>query len=248
MCYLIYKNEVVFRKDVLSKIPKHVGIIMDGNRRWAKKRGLSSFQGHFAGSNQLTAIVKAAILHKIKVLTVYCFSTENWKRSKKEVSYLIKLFEKFLKEKKDFMQTNGVRLCTIGDLSVFPAKLQKTIQDAKDATEEGTTLDLVLALNYGARDEIIRATKKILNDYSSNKRDENLLNEKEFSSYLDTALWPDPDLIIRTGGEFRLSNFLLWQISYAEIVVLDVLWPEFTEKHLEEALEVFQKREIRGGK
>jgi undecaprenyl diphosphate synthase len=228
-------------------IPEHVAIIMDGNRRWAKMNGVSSAKGHWQGAETLTKIVRAASELGIKVLTVFAFSTENWARSSKEIQTLMRLFEFYLLKQKKTLQKEKVRLSVIGDLSKFPQKVKKAFLTTQDATKSGTNLDLVLALNYGSRNEIVRAVKKILIDFEEKKIKKETLSEELFSKYLDTAAWKDPDLLIRTSGEQRLSNFLLWQASYAEICIFDVLWPDFTEKHLYEAVLQFQKRERRLG-
>jgi undecaprenyl diphosphate synthase len=220
---------------------------MDGNRRWAKLKGLSSSKGHKQGADTLTEIVRAASELGIKVLTVFAFSTENWARSSTEIQTLMKLFELYLIKQQKLLQKEHVRLSVIGDFSQFPKKVQKAFFSAQQATQSGATMDLVLALNYGSRNEIIRAIRKMTTDIENKKVRKEQLSEELFSQYLDTAAWKDPDLLIRTSGEQRLSNFLLWQASYAEICIFDVLWPDFTKKHLYEAVLQFQQRERRLG-
>ena len=228
-------------------IPYHVAIIMDGNRRWAAKHNLDIFCGHKKGAEALTHIVKAASEIGIKVLTVYAFSTENWKRPKKEREELWNLFEIYLQNQCNNMVNDNVKLQIIGDLSKIPSNLIKTIANVKNATKNCKKIELVLAINYGARNEICRAVKAICEDFKNNKLTQEDLTEDLLSGYMDTSQWPDPDLLIRTSGEMRISNFLLWQISYTEIFVTHVLWPEFNSRHLLESIINFQKRQRRLG-
>lgn len=231
-----------------AKVPHHLAIIMDGNRRWAKKKNLPPIMGHWQGAETLTQIVRSAFELGIKVLTVYSFSTENWGRSKQEINDLMHLLEVYLKDKKEMMIQEGVKLSTIGDLSKMPLSLQEVVKEVKHATEKCEKIELVLALNYGSRNEICRAVQKICCDIKENKLSINDLNESIFSNYLDTKNYRDPDLLIRTSGEQRLSNFLLWQISYTEVYVTKVLWPEFDKRALLAAVYEFQKRQRRLGK
>lgn len=230
------------------KVPKHVAIIMDGNRRWAKKRGATSSKGHFKGSERVEEIVQSALDCRVKMLTLFAFSTENWKRSKLEVRASMHLLEWFLKEKLKTLQKQGVKFETIGDLSKFSPKIRSIIQKTKDETKDCGDLTLILALNYGARGEIVRAMKSILEDVNSGSLSKEELTEKVICSYLDTSEYDDPDLLIRTGGESRLSNFLLWQLSYSEIYFSEVLWPEFTKENFVEALNWYQQRDRRFGR
>jgi len=220
------------------KGPKHIAIIMDGNRRWAKEKGVPSMLGHWEGAETLTDVTKGAAELGVKTLTVYAFSTENWARPAEEVDDLMKLFELYLVGKKESMIHDGVRLDAIGDLSFLPKNVLAALDETRKATAHCEKINLVLALNYGGRDEIRRAVVKILQD----NVDPASLTEDLFSSYLDTSRFGDPDFLIRTSGEMRVSNFLLWQISYAEIFSSDVLWPDFSSKHLLEALIVYQNR------
>ena len=241
-----FSDEMLQRLDP-EKIPRHIAIIMDGNRRWARSNSIASIMGHSKGADNLTPIVQAAAEMGIKYVTVFAFSTENWQRSKGEINHLIKLFEKYLIQKREFLKKNDVKVEMIGDLSVFPKSLQKAFIQTQKATCNGKKITLVLALNYGAKDEMIRAIKKILEDFDKKKISNSEINEKKINSYLDTANLPDPDLIIRTSGEKRLSNFLLWQSSYSEIYFVDVLWPEFSVQDLFLAVRDFQKRKRRRG-
>ncbi len=224
-------------------IPKHIAIIMDGNRRWAKQQGLPAIMGHWEGADVLTEVVRGASDLGVKTLTVYALSTENWSRPSNELEALMNVFEISLLRKKDQMVKDGVRLETIGDLARLPERVQKAFYETKKATEHSNKINLVLALNYGSRDEIKRAFAKILKE---NIRPEQV-TEDLIAKHLDTSPWGDPDLLIRTSGELRISNFLLWQISYAEIFVSDVLWPNFTARHLQEAILSFQRRKRRLG-
>ena len=228
-------------------MPNHIAIIMDGNRRWAKQQGLAAIEGHIAGSNNLITIIEAAIELKIQTLTVFAFSTENWQRSKEEIDYLMQLFESFLKEKKSFLQKHKVRLQVIGNITKLPQSIKKALQAAQKVVPQEACLTLVLAIGYGAKDEIVRAVGKILQDYDKKKITKKDICEKLFASYLDTKNFSDPDLVIRTSGEKRLSNFMLWQNSYAEIYFTDILWPDFSAKHLFIAVQDFQKRKRRRG-
>ncbi len=226
-----------------KRIPHHVAIMMDGNRRWATQRGLPPTMGHWEGAETLTDIVRAASELGIKTITVYAFSTENWGRPPDEVLDVMKIFELYLSRKKEFMVKEGVRLDAIGDLSKMPPEVQLAFQETKQATLGCDKINLVLALNYGGRDEIRRAVIKIIEEKIS--PDE--ITEACIGAHLDTFRFGDPELLIRTSGEMRLSNFLLWQVSYAEIVSTPVHWPSFSAKDLYEALLVFQKRRRRLG-
>lgn len=231
----------------MERIPKHIAIIMDGNRRWAKGQGLPAMVGHWHGAEALSKLVENASSLGVKVLTVYAFSTENWNRSQEEVDSLLKLFRMYLVGNKDRMIREGVRLGTIGDTRRFPAQVKETIDDVKKATSGGDKIDLVLAINYGARDDIRRAFISMVEDCERGRIHKEDITEALISRYLDTAPWGDPDLLIRTSGESRLSNFLLWQISYAEVYITDVLWPDFDDQELIRAVAAFQKRVRRVG-
>ncbi|QVL57922.1 MAG: di-trans,poly-cis-decaprenylcistransferase [Simkaniaceae bacterium] len=228
-------------------VPNHIVIIMDGNRRWARRQGLPPEMGHWQGAEQLDIIVRAAAELGVKTLTVYSFSTENWNRSKHEVDMLMQLLEAYLKNKKEMLVKEGVRLNTIGDTDRLPEPVKKALTETMQATKNGDQIDLVLALNYGGRDEIRRAFMKMGQAEKEGKLDWNQVTEETISSYLDTATWKDPELFIRPSGEQRVSNFLIWQISYSEIYVTDVLWPDFSPKNLLEAVIDYQKRNRRYG-
>jgi undecaprenyl diphosphate synthase len=245
-------NEEIYTIDELKRIkekgiPSHVAIIMDGNRRWAKQKDIPCLVGHWKGADALTNIVKAASHIGIRTLTVFAFSTENWRRSEDEIETLMNLIKVYIEKQKDKMIEEGVRLDVIGDLSKLPWDVKEAIEDCKVATSQGKTIDLVLALNYGGRDDIRRAARAIAEDCIQGKLTTEQLSESIFSQYLDTAKWEDPSLLIRTSGEQRLSNFLLWQISYAEVYITNVLWPDFDEKELLKAVISYQQREKRLG-
>jgi len=245
MTVVISENETLSLN--LKQIPQHVAIIMDGNRRWAKSRGLADILGHWQGAEVLSEIVAKAVALGVKVLTVYAFSTENWKRNPHEIEALMSLFEVFLFSQKCQMEQEGIRLGTIGDLSIFPQPLKRVLDDVKQATSHGNKLDLVIAFNYGSRDDIRRAIISIVEDCLNKKIDKSEITETLISRYLDTAPWGDPNLLIRTSGETRLSNFLLWQISYTEVYITDILWPDFSEHDFIKAIAVYQKRRRRVG-
>ena len=231
----------------LKRIPKHVAIIMDGNRRWAKKHGVSTTIGHWKGAEALMDIVDAASNLGIDVLTVYAFSTENWNRTEEEVEGVMQLFKMYLSGQCERMVREGVRLDAIGDLKRLPSDVLKILEETRAATAHGTKIDLVLAINYGARDDIRRAVSSLVGDCLEGLLSKEDISEKVLAGYLDTAKWQDPELLIRTSGESRLSNFLLWQISYSEIYISEVLWPDFNESHLLQALLDYQRRERRSG-
>ena len=230
-----------------NRMPKHIAIIPDGNRRWAKKRLSSIQEGHREGADTLMEIVKAAQELEVEEITFYSFSTENWNRAQEEVTALMALFTTYLIEQRDEMVQSGIKLETIGDLSALPLFLNQAIHDTKEATKDCSGISLILALNYGSRDEICRAFRNMLDDYDKHLLKKENLNEEMISRYLDTHKWRDPELLIRTSGELRVSNFLLWQISYAEIHSAPVLWPDFTPQHLIEAILDYQGRERRWG-
>jgi undecaprenyl diphosphate synthase len=220
--------------------PEHIAIIMDGNGRWAKERGLNRTAGHEEGAKVVREITTHCCSIGIKYLTLYAFSTENWKRPKLEVEFLMKLLEKYFKSEVSVYLENNVKFKAIGDLSRFSKNLQKVIKDVEEQTSKCTGLTQVLALNYGSRDEIIRAMKKI--------QENNLeITEENISASLDTANIPDVDILIRTSGEVRVSNFLLWQIAYAEMFFVPQFWPEFNKYQLDDIINDFNNRERRFG-
>ena len=222
------------------KIPNHIAMIMDGNGRWAKERGLNRTAGHEEGAKTVRKITQYCSDIKVKYLTLYAFSTENWERPKLEVEFLMKLLERYLKKELDVYLKNNIRFKAIGDLSRFSKSLQKTIFETQDKTANCSGLTQVLALNYGSKNEIIRAVKK-LNKQNLEVTEENL------ESCLDTAGMGDVDVLIRTSGEVRLSNYLLWQNAYAEMFFTQTYWPDFNEAELDDILSDFAKRERRFG-
>ena len=228
------------------KVPEHIAIIMDGNGRWAKKRGLPRIAGHHEGMKVVRKITRMANKLGVKVLTVYAFSTENWKRPKAEVEYLMKLPEEFLGNFLPELIEENVRVQMMGDFTALPAHTQRAVQKAMDDTKDNDGLILNFALNYGSRAEMLNAVNHVLNDVNQGKV-KGKITEDIFSQYLMTSTLPDPDLLIRTSGEIRLSNFMLWQLAYTEMWFTDVYWPDFNEEHLLEAIEVFQKRSRRYG-
>jgi undecaprenyl diphosphate synthase len=230
-----------------SRIPKHIAIIPDGNRRWAKKRLSSAQEGHREGADTLMETVKAAKELGIEEITFFSFSTENWNRPQEEITALMALMASYLLDQREEMIQSGIKLGTIGELSTLPAFLRQVIHDTKIATQECNKIHLILALNYGARDELCRAFRAMLNDYDHNLLNKDDITEETIASYLDTHPWQDPELLIRTSGEMRISNFLLWQISYAEIHVAPVLWPDFTPEYLLQAILDYQGRDRRWG-
>ena len=231
----------------MKDTPRHVAIIMDGNRRWAKKRGLPSIAGHREGVKSIEEVLDAAKKAGVKILTLYTFSTENWKRSRKEIDFLMKLIGYYLDNEYKKLVDNNVRLMTIGRIDRFTPALRKKIEEVKKLTEANSGIILNLALNYGGREEILDASRKIAEDVKSGKIKTGDVSEELFSKYLYTGELPDPDLLIRTAGEFRVSNFLLWQICYSELYVTKKFWPEFGKKDFERAIHAYKRRERRFG-
>ncbi len=219
---------------------EHLAIIMDGNGRWAQERGYNRTKGHEVGAEVVRDITQyCAKEPDIKSLTLYAFSTENWKRPKMEVNYLMKLLERYITKERDTYMAHGIKFETIGDISIFSSKLQKTLKETRELTKHNNNLTQILALNYGSRDEIVRAVKKVV---SSGKE----VDEESISKALDTP-YSDIDLMIRTSGEQRLSNFLLWQLSYAELYFTPTLWPDFTTEELEQIIDDYKNRNRKFG-
>lgn len=233
----------------MNAVPKHIAIIMDGNRRWAKEHGLNTKLGHKEGAENLKRLTRHANKLGVEYLTVYAFSTENWKRSEEEIGALMLLFKNYLNDLVSAVDTEDIRVKIFGHIESLPKGLQDSIYKAIDKTKDNKGTTLCIAFNYGGRDEITKAVREIAEDVSSKKIDINDINEKLVSSYLYTKEEPDPDLLIRTSGEIRLSNFLPWQLVYSEFIFVDKYWPDFSEKDLEEAIDTYEKRNRKfGGK
>ena len=230
-----------------GKIPRHVAIIMDGNGRWAKQKSMVRVQGHRAGAESVREVVKAAGEFGVKYLTLYAFSVENWKRPKSEVQTLMGLLEKFLSNELPEMIKNNIRLQAIGRLSDLPDNVRDRLHQCIEATRENTGLILILALSYSGRVEIIEAVHSIIREIKLGHLDSAQVDEQVFNHHLYTRYYPDPDLLIRTSGEMRLSNFLLWQLSYTEIYITPTLWPDFRRQHLAEAIIDYGSRQRRFG-
>ena len=228
------------------KIPNHIAIILDGNGRWAKAKGMPRSYGHVKGCANLETICEDIKDLGVKYLTVYAFSTENWKRSKEEVDGLMKLFRNYLKKCIKISQKNNMRVKVIGDITAFDSDIQESIEKLEDFSKDFTDLHFQIALNYGSRDEITRAVNRMLEDQKAGKL-ETPVSEDTISDYLDTAGIPDPDLMIRTSGELRLSNYLLWQLAYSEFYFTDVPWPDFKKEELVKAIEKYNERDRRYG-
>ncbi len=231
-----------------GQIPTHIAVIMDGNGRWAKKRSLPRVAGHHEGVNSVREIVEVCGQVGVKYLTLYTFSTENWSRPKEEVSILMRLLVSSLRDERDRLHHNNVRVKTIGDFSSLPQDAQDEFLDAIDLTKNNTGLTLVLALSYSGRWDITSGMKRIAEQVKAGKLDPDKITDEVISKNLATKDIPDPDLLIRTSGELRLSNFLLWQLAYSEMYVTDVLWPDFRRNELYHAIESYQSRERRFGK
>lgn len=231
-----------------NKIPKHIAFIMDGNGRWAKKRLMPRNLGHKAGVEALRGVITDCSELKVDYITMYAFSTENWKRPEDEVNGLMKLLLYFFDKEIDELNDSNVRILTIGDLTKFSVEVNNTLENAKELTKNNSGLSVVLALNYGGRDEIVRAFKSATKDITKGTLDVEDVDEGVLAQYLDTTGIPDPDLVIRTSGEVRLSNFMLWQCAYSEFYITDILWPDFKTEELYKAINDFQKRKRRFGK
>ena len=231
-----------------GEIPKHIAIIMDGNGRWAKKRGLPRVAGHKRGVDTVKEIVETCAEIGVKFLTLYTFSTENWKRPKDEVSTLMRLLLNSLRDRVNELNDNDIRLTTIGNTKSLPTAVRKQLDFDIERTKNNKKMVLNLALSYSGRWELLEAIKNIANSMVQGKIKSEDIDEKIISSFLTTKDIPDPDLVIRTSGEFRVSNFLLWQIAYSEFVITETLWPDFSKFDLYDAIKIFQKRERRFGK
>jgi undecaprenyl diphosphate synthase len=230
-----------------ERMPRHVAIIMDGNGRWAEARGLERNAGHREGVEAVKAVVRAANELGIPRLTLYSFSSENWNRPRSEVQELMRLLDRYLESEVDEVMRNGIRIRAVGRLDRLPPAVRKRLDDVMERSRDNQEMTLVFALSYGGRQEIVDAVKRILHDAEQGKVHADQLDEKTFSAYLYDPDSPDPDLLIRTGAELRISNFLLWQLAYSEIHATDVMWPDFRKSHLVEALLDFQSRERRFG-
>jgi len=243
------QSEIKLIEETKAKgnIPKHIAIIMDGNGRWAKKRNLPRAAGHQKGVESVRSVVETCVGLGVQYLTLYTFSTENWKRPKEEVSTLMRLIVKSLQNETDELNSNNIKLTTIGNVQSLPEIVQHELKQAVTKTSGNTKLTLNLALSYSGRWELVEAVKNITAQATAGQIKSDEISEELISRYLTTSGIPDPDLLIRSGGEFRISNFLLWQIAYSEIFVSDILWPEFRCKHLVEVVKDYQKRERRFG-
>ena len=224
----------------ITKYPEHLAIIMDGNGRWAKKQGLLRALGHEKGAQSVRQVLEYCVEHHIPYLTLYAFSTENWNRPQDEVSTLMKLFLKYIKNERKNMMKNKIRFFVSGRKNNVPEKLQKEIEKLEEETKNNDKITLNIAFNYGSRAEIVDAVNRIIKDGKEN------ITEEDFSKYLYND-FPDPDLLIRTSGEMRISNFLLWQIAYSELYITDTLWPDFDEKEIDKAIESYNQRDRRFG-
>lgn len=231
-----------------SHIPSHVAIIMDGNGRWAKQRGLPRTEGHIRGQDALRTTLRAAARCGIKYLTVYTFSTENWSRPQEEVDALMSILVSAIHAETPQLIAEGVRMRAIGDLSRLPQQAQDSLAESIELTKDGAQITLILALSYSSRDEIRRASQRLAAEAAAGRLRPEEITEELISSYLDTAEYPDPDLVIRTGGEERISNYLLWQSAYSELYFSETYWPDFGQEALDEALAAYASRERRFGK
>jgi undecaprenyl diphosphate synthase len=228
-------------------IPEHLAVIMDGNRRWAKSKNLPTSQGHKEGALRVTDLVRNSVDLGIKYLSIYAFSTENWRRDKKEVDYLMNLLVEFVSKELDYLHKNDVKITLMGNIEDLPEKTKKEVKRSIELTKNNKRLHLNIALSYGSRNEIVNAVKNIIKDYENNNIKIDEITEETFSNYLYTNDMPDPDLLIRTSGEIRLSNFMLYQLAYTEFYFTDTMWPDFNKDELLKAIESFQNRKRRYG-
>ncbi|HET7746040.1 MAG TPA: isoprenyl transferase [Vicinamibacteria bacterium] len=241
------EEEALLRGIDFGRLPRHVAVIMDGNGRWAAQRGKLRVEGHRAGIASVRDVVETSARLGLQVLTLYAFSVENWKRPESEVSTLMELLKLYLRKELQTLLKNNIRFQVIGRMGELPADVRSELARGMEKTRDRDGLLFNIALNYGGRTEITDAVRKMVGDYQQTGRDPQTIDERVISSYLYTSGQPDPDLLIRTSGEMRISNFLLWQIAYAEIWITDVLWPDFRRRHLLQAIADFQKRERRYG-
>ncbi len=232
---------------MFAAVPRHVAIIMDGNGRWAEQAGLPRVEGHRAGAKAVRGVVESARKLGVKYLTLFAFSTENWRRPEREVHALMALFAQYLASEVDTLLKNDIRLRAVGDLSRLPLEVRESLENSIERTKTATSLQLVLAISYGGRDEIARAARKIADAAVRGSLDVASIKEDTVSKYLDAPDIPDPDLLIRSSDEFRISNFLLWQLAYAEIVVSPMLWPDFSELEFVRCLKEYNGRSRRFG-
>ena len=238
-------------KDIVldnNRIPKHVAVIMDGNGRWAQQKGEMRIFGHTNGVNSVREALTAAGEIGVEYLTLYAFSTENWNRPKEEIAALMDLLVQSIYNEVDELNKNGVRLRTIGDVDILPSSCQSALNDAIERTKNNNRVTLILALSYSSRWEISKAVQKMANQVIKGKLNPDAINEELISSYLSTADYPDPELLIRTSGENRVSNFLMWQMAYTELYFTETLWPDFKKEHFYKAIQDYQSRERRFGK
>lgn len=245
---VILNNMSLKEKLDAKKLPKHIAIIMDGNGRWAKEKGEDRLFGHYSGVESVRNIVEGCAELGIKYLTLYAFSTENWDRPKDEVTGLMELLVQTIKQEVSTLNKNNIRLYVIGNIKMLPVAARKELEDACDATKINSGLNLIMALSYSSRWEIIEAVKNIAIEVKNKKLDPENIDNDVFNRHLCTALFPDPELMIRTSGEYRISNFLLYQLAYSELYFTDTLWPDFRKENLYEAIFDFQNRERRFGK
>lgn len=243
----VSREEKLVKLDLSGEIPAHIAIIMDGNGRWAQKRNLPRAAGHRRGVESLRAMVEACLELGVKILTVYAFSTENWKRPKEEVDILMNLLVEYLQKEINELHRQGVRISPIGEISRLPAPAVRELEKAVKQTSANDRLVLNIALNYGGRAELVKAVKEIAQLSTNGELEIEEITEELVAQHLSTKGMPDPDLLIRPSGEYRISNFLLWQIAYTEFWITDTLWPDFRKEHLLEAIQAYQKRERRFG-
>lgn len=231
-----------------GRLPRHVAVIMDGNGRWARARGLPRYRGHAAGMKSVREVIEGAIEAGVEILTLFAFSQENWQRPRREVSALMTLLQQYVKREREELRRQGVRVGVYGDLDRLEPGPRSAIREIEAATREGDRLKLNLMISYGGRLEIVRAARLLAEEVAAGRLDPDAIDEAAFAARLFTADMPDPDLLIRTSGEQRISNFMLWQLAYTELYITPALWPDFSREHLFEAIHEYQKRDRRFGR
>jgi undecaprenyl diphosphate synthase len=232
----------------LARLPQHVAVIMDGNGRWAQQRGLSRIEGHKRGKESVRAVVETARRLGIEYLSLFAFSTENWQRPRREVDALMSLLSRYLRTELRRLMKNDIRLLAIGNVQRLPAALQEQLRATIEATKHNAHMTVILAVSYGGREDVVQAARELARDVRAGRVDPDHIDTDMFGSYVETAGIPDPDLLIRTSGEMRISNFFLWQAAYTEVYFCDTLWPDFREPQFLEALRAFQHRQRRFGR
>lgn len=244
---LFFNRKNKKEKEVIKTSINHIAFIMDGNGRWANSRGLPRSLGHKEGCNRIKEVAEACYEYDIKVMSLFCFSTENWKRSKSEIDYLFNLLKEFFEKEMDDLHKKGFKVVTLGDLSRLPKETQDIIRVCKDKTRNNKNFTLNICLNYGGKDEIVRGVKSLISAYDRKEITIDRIDEKTFESFLESKELPPIDVMVRTSGEQRISNYMLWELAYAELVFVDEHWPDFKKENLKKVIKIYETRDRRFG-